>query len=149
MNTTHLDAGKNSTGHLHERLLDLWAAPIPARDDALAAFADLYADPVSINGTEVSLGALVDHAAQTHAALERTAVTVLDVLESPGKLVVAFEMTARHIGTWHSAFGDVAATGRTVTVRTIDVLTVVDGLITAIWVVSDEVALLTQLGARI
>jgi predicted ester cyclase len=149
MSATHQDAGKKPTGRLHERLLDLWAAPIPARDEALAAFAALYTDPVSINGTAVPLSALVDRADQTHAALERTAVEVLDVVESPGKVVIAFEMTARHIGTWHSALGDVPATGRIITVRTIDVLTMRDGLVTAIWVTSDETALLHQLGARL
>lgn len=93
--------------------------------------------------------ALVDRAAGTHAALERTGVTVLDVVESPGKVVVAFEMVARHVGTWPSALGDVPATGATLAVRTIDILTVVDGLVSAIWVVSDEVSLLHQLGARL
>ena len=146
MSSTHRPH-RGSTKRLHERLLDLWAVPIPNPQTALAAFAEIYADRISINGTEVPLNALVERAAQTHAALERTSVQVLDILESPGKLVVAFQMTARHIGTWHSTLGDVAPTDRIVTVRTIDVLTVKDGRITAIWVVSDEAALLTQLGA--
>ena len=134
---------------LHQRLLDLWAAPIPDPEEARAAFARLYTDPVSINGVEVPLSVLVDRAAQTHASLERLGVEVLDVIETPGKLVLAFELTARHVGVWHSTLGDVPATGRTVTVRTIDVLTVHEGLVAAIWVVSDEAALLTQLGVEV
>ena len=102
---------------------------------------------MSINGADVPLSALLDRAAQTHASLERLHVEVLDVIETPGKLVLAFELTARHVGEWHSALGVVPATGRTVTVRTIDVLTVRDGLVAAVWVVSDEAALLSQLGA--
>jgi predicted ester cyclase len=148
MSSTH-PPGAETTAPLHERLLDLWAAPIPDRDEAQASFAMLYTDPVSINGKEVGLSALVDRATQTHSSLERLGVEVLDIIETPGRLVVAFELTARHVGEWHSALGNVPATGRTVTVRTIDVLTVHKGLVTAIWVVSDEAALLTQLGARL
>jgi hypothetical protein len=62
---------------------------------------------------------------------------------------VAFDMTARHIGTWRSALGEVSATNRTVTVRTVDILTVEDDLITEIVVVSDEVSLLAQLGVHL
>jgi predicted ester cyclase len=147
MSSTHHQPVPETTVPLHDRLLELWAAPIPDADVAQGAFAALYTDPVSINGADVPLSALVDRATQTHASLERLHVEILDVIETPGKLVLAFELTARHVGVWHSALGDVPATGRTVTVRTIDVLTVHHGFIAAIWVVSDETALLTQLGA--
>jgi len=148
MSSTH-SPGAESTAPLHERLLDLWAAPIPDPHEAQASFAMLYSDPVTINGGEVPLSSLVARATQTHSSLERLGVEILDVIEAPGKLVLAFQMTARHVGAWHSALGDVPATGRTVSVRTIDVLTVHEGLITAIWVVSDEAALLTELGAKL
>jgi hypothetical protein len=134
---------------LVERLLALWAEPIPDVQAARAAFAGLYADPFRLNGVSVPLDALVDRATATHAALHRTGVVVLDVVEAPGRVVVAFEMTATHIGTLHTSIGDVAATGRTVTVRTIDILTVAGGLITEIQVVSDELGLLDQLGVRV
>lgn len=143
----HSDDAENAP--LHERLLALWEAPIADPAEAAAAFAELYNDPLTINGTPTALNALVAHAAQTHAALERTGVQVLDVLEWEAKVVIAFEMTARHIGTWHSALGDVPATGRTVNVRTIDILTLVGGRISSIWVVSDEATLLAQLGAAV
>lgn len=148
MSSTRPPAAEN-TAPLHERLLDLWSAPIPDLHEARASFAMLYTDPVTINGGEVPLSALVDRATQTHSSLERLGVELLDVIETPGKLVLAFELTARHVGAWHSALGDVPATGRTVSVRTIDVLTLHKGFVTAIWVVSDEAALLTQLGATL
>jgi hypothetical protein len=138
------------TPHLTDRLLDLWADPIPDPDEARAAFRSVYADPLTLNGTEIPLQALVDRALATHAALERTAVDVLEVVESPGSVVVAFELTARHVGTWHSVLGDVPATGRSVTVRVIDVLTLTAaGLVGGIRVVTDEASLLAQLGARV
>ena len=148
MSSTH-SAVAESTAPLHERLLDLWAAPIPDPHEAHASFAMLYSDPVTINGREVPLSSLVARATQTHSSLERLGVEILDVIETPGRLILAFELTARHVGAWHSGLGDVPATGRTVSVRTIDVLTVHEGLVTALWVVSDEAALLTQLGARL
>jgi hypothetical protein len=146
-NTDRRDPGPATS--LGERLLDLWAAPIADPAEARAAFEALYCDPLTINGTEIPLQALVDRAAGMHKALERTGVRLLDVVEAPGKVVIAFEMTARHIGTWHSALGDVPATNKVLTVRTIDILTLRDGLISGIWVVSDEVSLLDQLGARV
>lgn len=149
MDPSHDDRVTEATPPLHERLLALWSAPIADTAAALTAFGRLYADPVVINGDEVPLSALVDRAARTHASLERLHVEVLDVLETSVGLVLAFELTARHVGVWHSALGDVEATGRTVTVRTIDVLAVEDGRVTAIRVVSDEAALLAQLGARL
>lgn len=142
-------ASSESAEHLVGRLLDLWAGPVAEPLAALDAFGALYTDPVTINGTELSLTELVAHAAATHAALERIGVHVLDVVDAPDRVVVAFEMTARHIGTWRSALGDVAATGLTVTVRTIDVLTITDGRISGIVVNSDEVGLLQQLGASL
>src|SRR3954454_16125432 len=120
------------------RLLDLWSAPIADPADALGRFSTVYTDPITLNGTTLPLAALVERADATHRALERTGVEVLDVVARDDKVVVAFEMTARHIGTWPSALGGVPATGRTVTVRTIDVLTVTGGLVSGIWVVSDE-----------
>src|SRR4051794_39719948 len=118
------------------RLLDLWAAPIPDSADALARFATVYTDPVTLNGTALPLAALVERAAATHRALERTGVEILEVVAQDDKVVVAFTMTARHIGTWPSVLGGVPATGRTVTVRTIDVLTLTGGLVSDLCVVS-------------
>jgi len=134
---------------LVDRLLALWAEPIPDVDVARAAFAALYADPLTLNGVAIPLDTLVDRATATHAALHRTGVQVLDVVDAPGRVVVAFEMTATHLGTLQSSVGAVAATGREVTVRTIDILAVDGGLITDIWVVSDELGLLNQLGVRV
>jgi SnoaL-like polyketide cyclase len=61
--------------------------------------------------------------------------------------VIAFYMRGRHVGPWPTPIGTVAPTGRPVEIRTIDVLTIADGVITALWVVSDELGMLTQLDA--
>jgi hypothetical protein len=47
---------------LLERLLPLWTEPVDGRGDPEAAFGEVYADPVVVNGTEMSLTALVARA---------------------------------------------------------------------------------------
>ena len=91
----------------------------------------------------------MDRATALQQALERTGVEILDVVAHDDKVVVAFTMTARHIGPWSSVLGETPATGRTVTVRTIVVLTLTGGRISAIWVVSDEAGLLAQMGVSL
>ena len=66
---------------------------------------------------------------------------------APDRVVVAFVMRGRHVGPYASALGTVAPTGRDPAVRTIDVLRVTGGLVTAISVVADDLGLLRQLDA--
>jgi hypothetical protein len=56
-------------------------------------------------------------------------------------------MHGRHVGPLQTPLGTVAATGRVVTNRVTDILTVVDDRVTDIWVISDDIALLRQLDA--
>jgi hypothetical protein len=132
---------------LLERLLPLWAEDIGARDDAEADFRAVYADPVVLNGTEVPVAALVGRARSLQRAFDRLDMHMLDTVETPDRIVIAFLMRGRHVGTFDSPLGPVAPTQRDVEVRTIDVLTVTAGVISAIWVVSDDLGLLRQLDA--
>jgi hypothetical protein len=72
---------------------------------------------------------------------------ILDTVETSDRVVVAFLMRGRHVGPFASPLGTVASTGREIEVRTIDVLTVTAGVVSAIWVVSDDLGLLRQLNA--
>ena len=45
-----------------EQLTRLWTQPVPADAEAVAAFAQLYTDPVTIDGRSTSLVDLVDGA---------------------------------------------------------------------------------------
>jgi hypothetical protein len=56
-------------------------------------------------------------------------------------------MRARHTGPLDTPLGTVEATSRPVEARTTDILTLRDGRISDVCVVSDELALLLQLGA--
>lgn len=129
------------------RLMALWRGPLPEGAAAEAAFAECYADEVVVNGDTMSHADLVARARALHASFSDIRSEVLDVVEAPGRVVVAFLMHVRHTGPLATPSGTLAATGRTAAARTIDVLTVQDGRITAIAVVSDQLGLLTELGA--
>jgi predicted ester cyclase len=132
---------------LLERLLPLWTEPVDGRDDPEAAFGEVYADPVVVNGGEMSLTALVARARALQQAFDQLSMDILDTVETADRVVVAFVMRGRHVGPYFSPLGSVAPTGRDIAVRTIDVLVVTGGLITAIWVVADDLGLLLQLDA--
>jgi ketosteroid isomerase-like protein len=130
-----------------DSVLRLWQRPWPDGAAARDAFGRCYADPVTVNGTPMALADLITRARVLHAAYSELGMELLDVVGTADRVVVAFVMHARHTGPLATPLGLVAATGRPVTVRTIDVLTVRDGLITDITVVADEFGVLTQLGA--
>jgi SnoaL-like polyketide cyclase len=61
--------------------------------------------------------------------------------------VVAFFMYGRHTGPLTTPLGTVPPTGRSTTNRVTDILTLTDGRISDIWVISDDLGLLQQLDA--
>jgi ketosteroid isomerase-like protein len=130
-----------------DALMGLWRGPVPEGAAADEAFGRLYADPLTVNGARMALADLVTRARMLHRAYSDIAMDVLDVVVTTDRVVVAFVMRARHTGPLPTPLGVVAPTGRTVSARTIDVLSVRDGLITDITVVADELGLLHQLGA--
>jgi len=132
---------------LPDRLFDLWLEPVDARDDPEAAFRELYADPVSINGTPRPVSFLVERARALQRAFAGLTTEIVEQVETSDRLAIAFYIRGRHVGPLLTPIGTVAPTGSTVEIRTIDVLTIADGVITALWVVSDELGMLTQLDA--
>jgi SnoaL-like polyketide cyclase len=72
---------------------------------------------------------------------------ILDTVETPDRIVIAFLLRGRHTGPFASSLGTVAPTHRDIEVRTIDVLTIIGGKISALWVVSNDLGLLRQLDA--
>lgn len=132
---------------LLERLVPLWTQPVDARDAPEAAFREVYADPVAVNGVEMTVTELAGRASSLQQAFDRLDMHILDTVETPDRVVIAFLMRGRHVGPFISPLGTVAPTQRDIEVRTIDVLTVTAGVISAIWVVSDDLGLLRQLDA--
>ena len=125
----------------------LWTDPVVDRNDPAGYFRAVYADPIVVNGIDMPVEQLVQRAASLQEAFADLSMDVLDVAETADRLVLAFLMRGRHVGTFASAVGDIAPTHREIEVRTIDVLTVEDGKITRIWVVADDLGLLRQLRA--
>jgi predicted ester cyclase len=130
---------------LAERLFALW---IDTPDDdaaALAAFRALYTDPVDVNGTPIGAADLLARARSLHRAYSGLYHELLDVVTAPGRLVVAFRLRGTHTGPLPTPLGTVPPTGRPVAVRTIDVLSLQDGRISAVCVVGDELGTLVDL----
>ena len=132
---------------LLDRLVPLWTQPVDSLDDLEAAFREVYADPVVVNGAEMSLTDLVGRARMLQQAFDQLEMHIMDTVETPDRVVLAFLMRGRHVGPFHSPLGVVAPTQREIEVRTIDVLTITAGVVAAIWVVADDLGLLRQLGA--
>jgi ketosteroid isomerase-like protein len=89
----------------------------------------------------------VDRARALQRAFADLTTEIVEEMETSDGLVIAFYLRGRHVGPLLTPIGTVAPTGSTVEIRTIDVLTIADGVITALWVVSDELGMLTQLDA--
>jgi predicted ester cyclase len=129
-----------------DALLRLWLEPLGDQEVAEAAFRRFYADPVTVNGVAFSVSELVDRARTAQATYADLGGEIDDVVAAPGRAVLAFRMRGRHVGDLNTTLGVVPATGRFVEFRVIDLLTVRDGVVTDIWMLADEMGLLTQLG---
>jgi hypothetical protein len=132
---------------LLERLLPLWTQPVDTWDDLEATFSEVYADPVVVNGIEMRVPELASRARSLQGSFDGLSMQILDTVETPDRIVIAFLMRGRHVGPFASPLGTVAPTGRDIEVRTIDVLTVTAEVVSAIWVVSEDLGLLRQLDA--
>jgi predicted ester cyclase len=130
---------------LVDRILALWTAPLDG-PDARAAFGALYTDPVTVNGVDLSVDDLLARARRLHAAFSGLRADVLQVVCGDNSIAVAFVIHGQHTGPYAGPFGPVARTGVHVQIRTIDVLTLAGGRVSAIWVNTDDLGLLRQLG---
>lgn len=126
-------------------LLELWTAPLP--EDADKAFRMFYTDPVVINGTPMTVAALVTRARAMNAVFADADREILDVVETGDKIAIAFRLTGRQVGALPTTLGDLPATGQSLNIRVIDLLTLTDGLISKVWMVADELGTLVSLDA--
>ncbi len=132
---------------LVERLERLWTQPLAGPDEALAAFGEAYTDPVSINGADVPLVDVVDRARDLQRAFADLRMELIEQIEAPGSIAIAFWQRGRHVGPLETPLGEISPTGREFTIRVIDVLSLTEGRISAIQVVPDNLGLVMQLGA--
>ena len=124
-----------------DAVLALWDRPSAAAD-----FRKHYADPVPVNGVPVTAEGLAARARGLQAAFADRRTELVHRIETGDRIVIGFYMHVRHVGPYDTPLGRVEATGRRLKIRVNDILTVRDGLITDIWVMSDDVDLMRQLG---
>ena len=93
-----------------ERLLQLWTDPLPVDDSAAAAaFRQLYADPVTVNGTPMAPADFVARARAVQNAFAPVRREVLSVVDGGDRIAVAFRMGGRQVGTWTTSAGPLPA----------------------------------------
>ena len=66
-----------------ERLSRLWTEPVAEGPDAIAAFGELYTDPVSINGADTPLVDLAERARATQRAFSDLSMEIIDDVKAP------------------------------------------------------------------
>jgi hypothetical protein len=144
------DAARDEHGDVPfdvERLLRLWSDPLPEADDAATdAFRQLYADPVTVNGTPLTAADMVARARAMQGALEEPEREVLAVVDARDTVAVAFRLRGRHVGPLDTPVGRLPATGVRIDLHVIDILSFTDGRISAIWMVSDWLTPLAEAG---
>jgi predicted ester cyclase len=130
-----------------EKLLRLWTDPLPRDDDeAVDAFRRMYTDPVTVNGTPQDAADMVARARVMQAALAEPEREVLAVVESSDAVAVAFRLAGRHVGPLDTPAGRLPASGARIDLRVIDVLSIAEGRISAIWMVGDWLGALAPTG---
>ena len=100
-----------------------------------------------INGTRFTADELVARIRALQDAYRDMRHEVIERVDTPGRLAVAFVLRGVHTGPLATPLGPVAATGRPFETRVIDVLTLIDGRIAVITMVADELGRLRALGA--
>ena len=129
-----------------ERALRLWIQPVPSADDGVAAFRTVYADPLVVNGIETPLVELVERARILQRALEPLNCEIFEQFDAPGRAAFAFRLYGRHVGPLATPLGELAATGRELEMRGMDIFEVDDGSIIAVWAVADWLTPLSAVG---
>ena len=128
------------------RLFRLWDH-VPEGEAAVTAFRELYADPVRINGIDVTVEQLTQRAQRTAGALAGRTTQVLSQVSSGDRTAVAFRMSGRHVGPLDTPLGQVPATGQVLTIDVIDLLVVTDDRISEIFMTADYLGALGRAGA--
>jgi hypothetical protein len=129
-------------------LMRLWTEPVGDQMRADEAFRAVYADPVVVNGSPLSVSGLVGRARALQEAYTELTHDIVDQVYTRDRVVIGFRLRGRHVGPLHTPLGVVPATGRMVENRATDILTLDgEGRVTAIWVVSDDLNALIQLDA--
>jgi hypothetical protein len=83
----------------------------------VAAFRQVYADPVLINGVDMTAAELVARA--LHAALNERTFEIIERFGADSRLAVVHRQSGRHVGPLPTPLGDLRPTGHMVEALTI------------------------------
>jgi predicted ester cyclase len=128
-------------------IMALWQRLPEDPAEARAAVSRLYAERCEVNGVMLTVDDLLARARALQAALSDLRHELLERVEAGDQLSVAFTLHGRHTGPLQTSIGVVPATGKTVSIQGMDILTFSAGRITKITVLSDEIGLLSRLDA--
>ena len=136
-------------GDFIDRALRLWGQPLPPGDAGLEAFRAVYADPVDVNGVATPVQVLLDRARMMQVAFAGLRHTVLETVETPGRLAFAFRISGRLVGPLDTPLGPLPPSGDLVELAGMDIFVVDEqrDRVTAIWALADHLSLLVAAGA--
>src|SRR3712207_6119237 len=130
-----------------ERLMALGPEPPGVTADAVRAFQQVYHDPVVVNGSPIPAEDLLARARALQSTFKTMHREVVEVCDAGSKVAIAFRLGGRQTGPLRTSVGMLPPTGQEISLRVIDILTIVDGRIAEIVMVSDELAVLAAVGA--
>jgi predicted ester cyclase len=128
-------------------LLDVWTEPVTSDRSAADRFRTLYTDPVRVNGQMLTADDLAARAETLQRAIRSLQREILAIADACDRVAVAFQLSGRHVGPFPTAAGVLEPTGKILSLRVIDILTLTDGRISDIIMVADELGALTAIGA--
>jgi hypothetical protein len=122
-----------------DRVLALWDGNAAVQDDALDRFREVYADPVTVNGSLVPLSGMVGRARALGEAFTDRGTVLHEVVTGDGTVAFAFEIHAQHTGPWPTIDGGtVEPTGRPIVVQGLDIFRFdAAGRVATIWAIND------------
>ena len=106
----------------------------------------MYHDPVVVNGSPISADDLVARARALQSTFEHMHREILDVCDAGSKVAIAFRLDGRQVGPLRTSIGMLQPSGQHISLRVIDILTLVDGRIAGLVMVADELAVLAAVG---
>lgn len=134
--TSKQDANKELIRSYHERLWGL---------GDLSVIKELWSSDAKVSMTDfdgTALDTVVEDAERYFSAFTDVKTTIHDLLAEGDKVVLHWSTTGKHVGP----YGDVAATGREITMAGMDILTLKDGRIVEIASMWDGLTVYDQLG---
>lgn len=108
--------GCGKVGHRDQYVVELQSdersRPAVTGQSLLSQPAAVATDPVSVNGVDMSVAALVERARAAQRAFADLRMELIEEIEAPGRVVIVFWQRGRHVGPLEMPLGEIGPTGR-------------------------------------